>query len=589
MKRFHWGISKRINLFAIIMVVLIIVMGAITYHMAEKIIVENYEKTTEANLNVISRYFSSYNADIRRLTLDIAVDEDLRDYAFGDMTDEIAIRRFKNKLYSRIQSLIISRDGICRVTVLCKDNDGFTVMGTGKHASISQTLAEQYFETDEAKHFNGVSAYGEWGSEHPVLYEALEFPEESCGYYFIRNIIAYRAKVGILLTDISESFISKTLLESNLPVTTSLSYISADGGEISTAKDAEVIRITDTDLLSYIRENEAPNGHRFVKIAGKHYILIYSAVEATDDYLTALIPIRVVFKQTEIVRIISILIVLGAVAVALAIGLGIANTFGKTISLTKDVVKKAAEGDMSVRFHEISPDEFGIINSNFNKILDSFVEAGERTRVAEIRALEAQINPHFLYNTLDAINFVALDSGAEDVSSMITDLADILRYSINDSNATVPISSEVDYLRKYIHLQQRRFKYSFSCLLDVDPDAMGVYLHKLILQPLIENSIVHAFVGRTEDNQIEVHITRDGNDIQIRVSDNGIGITPGLLKEINEFTGYEDNRGNIGIRNVLARLKMYYGDKCKVVASSDENGTVFTIDIEGIASENSDC
>ncbi len=569
------------------MVVLIIAMGTITYSMAEKIIVENYQKTTEANLNVLSRYFSGYISDIKSQTLDIVVDKELWDYAFGDMTEDSAIRSFKNSMYSRLQTLIFSREGIDRITIICKDNEGFTVNSTGSHTFIPLSTAEKYYETEESKHYDEVSAYGEWTSSHET-FDELFGHNNGYSLSFIRNITAYRSKVGRLIVDISESFITKTLLESNLPATTSLSYITADGGETCIAKESETIRIKETDLMSFLRETDSSSGYRFVSLKGDEYILIFSFIEETGDVLTALIPKNIVNEQTRIVRTFSVVIILGAVTIALAIGFGISNSFGKTLALTRNVVKKAAEGDIHVRFDEDNADEFGIISSDFNKILDSFVEAGERARIAEIRSLEAQINPHFLYNTLDAINFVALDAGDEDASRMITDLADILRYSINNSNSKVLISSEVEYLRKYIHLQQRRFKYSFSCVLDVDPEAMNVYIHKLILQPLIENSIIHAFVGRTEDNQIEVHIIRDEKDIHIKVSDNGIGIPEELINEINTFSGYVDGKGNIGIRNVLARLRMYYGDKCRVFANSDENGTVYSIDIEDIADENSD-
>ncbi len=567
------------------MVVLIIAMGTITYSMAEKIIVENYQKTTEANLNVLSRYFSGYIADIKSQTLDIVADKKLWDYAFGDMTEDTAIRSFKNNMYSRLQTLIFSREGIDRITIICKDNVGFTVNNTGSHTFIPLSMAEKYYETEESMHYDEVSAYGEWNSSHETFDELFGF-EDDYSMSFVRNITAYRSKVGMLLLDISDSFIINTLLESNLPDRTSLSYITADGGETCIAKDAETIRVSDTDLFDFLKETDSSGGYRFVSVKGSEYILIFSFIEETRDVLTALIPIDIVYEQTAVVRLVSTLIILGAVSITLIIGLGISHSFGKTIKLTRDVVKKAAEGDIHVRFDESTADEFSIISRDFNKILDSFVEAGERARIAEIRSLEAQINPHFLYNTLDAINFVALEAGDEDAGRMLTDLADILRYSINNSNTTVLISDEVEYLRKYIHLQQMRFKYSFSCVLDVDPEAMNVYIHKLILQPLIENSIVHAFVGRTEDNQIEVHIIRDERNIHISVSDNGIGIPKTLIDEINTFSGYEDGKGNIGIRNVLARLKMYYGNKCRVFANADENGTVYSIDIEDIADEN---
>ena len=120
-------------------------------------------------------------------------------------------------------------------------------------------------------------------------------------------------------------------------------------------------------------------------------------------------------------------------------------------------------------------------------------ESMVREKNAEIRSLEAQINPHFLYNTLDTINWQAIEQQQFSISQMITKLAQILRYSIHNSNEIVTIRTELEFLKKYIYLQQQRFDYSFQCSIDADEKVEECCIHKLLLQPLVENTIIHGF------------------------------------------------------------------------------------------------
>ncbi|NLZ83143.1 MAG: histidine kinase, partial [Clostridiales bacterium] len=206
-------------------------------------------------------------------------------------------------------------------------------------------------------------------------------------------------------------------------------------------------------------------------------------------------------------------------------------------------------------------------------------EAGERQRHAEIKALEAQINPHFLYNTLDTINWMAIDKNEFDISNAISSLAAILRYAIKNSNLTVEIRDEIQWLKDYIYLQQTRLKNSFSCDINVDPDVLDCKIHKLLLQPFIENSIIHGFEGVYKEHVLEIIFKLVGEFVSITVKDNGKGIEPSLVESFNMeiFHTIEDD-SHIGMKNAIARLHMYYGTNARVnVSSTLGEGTVITL------------
>lgn len=254
---------------------------------------------------------------------------------------------------------------------------------------------------------------------------------------------------------------------------------------------------------------------------------------------------------------------------------------------------QANHGDMKARIEVRGNDEFTRISEQFNYMIEEIHQSNEqekeslvRVKNAEIKSLEAQINPHFLYNTLDAINWVALDNEQYSISKMLTSLASILRYSIHKSNEIVEIQDELEYLKKYVYLQQQRFDYSFICTIDVEEDLRHYRIHKLMIQPLLENTLVHAFPGNTGMDEVNIRIGRTGKEgmLEIVVEDNGVGISPEQVELFNHFDYQKEKiETSIGVRNVITRLKLYYGSQGSFYVESgketDKEGTRITMRI----------
>ncbi len=202
-------------------------------------------------------------------------------------------------------------------------------------------------------------------------------------------------------------------------------------------------------------------------------------------------------------------------------------------------------------------------------LLEKMKRSVERQKNAEIAALEAQINPHFLYNTLDTINWMAIDRDEYEISNMIATLARILRYGISDSNGIVKIRDEVEWLKQYIFLQQTKLKNSFECHINVEPELMELSIHKLLLQPFIENAILHGFEGVDSAHLLRMEMRREKDLIRIEIEDNGCGIPGDIVQKMNrgifQKTG---DKNHIGMENAITRLHMYYEEKSNVVIQS---------------------
>lgn len=248
-----------------------------------------------------------------------------------------------------------------------------------------------------------------------------------------------------------------------------------------------------------------------------------------------------------------------------------------SIKKVVEAMKLAGKGNLNVK---VSPDkdrptEIEIIADEFNSTMDKLKISTEKQKNAEIMALEAQINPHFLYNTLDTLNWMAIDKDEYDISNNITALASILRYGITNSNGVVKISEEVQWLKQYIFLQQNRLKNAFECNMRVEPELMDLPIHKLLLQPFIENAILHGFEGVSRTHVLNVEMRREEDTICIKIEDNGCGMTEDMVWEVNHgIFGNAESKRHIGMENAITRIRMYYGEKAVVrIESEADQGT----------------
>lgn len=251
-------------------------------------------------------------------------------------------------------------------------------------------------------------------------------------------------------------------------------------------------------------------------------------------------------------------------------------------------MQEVKKGNLDVVVPVQSFDEIGRITDNFNEmtvrvkeLIQEVTDAKEHQKNAEIRALEAQINPHFLYNTLDSINWMAIEREEYEISRMIRNLGVILRYSVNKSNQIVTIRELADWLEKYISLQQMRFNDAFTCSLHVDEKILGRKVYKLLLQPFVENSIIHGFKEMESGGILRIDITeaQEGRGIVIIIEDNGKGMPPEVRMDFNDRErAIQDDGGSIGLHNAFSRINMYYGDAASWnVSSIPEMGTVITL------------
>ena len=196
-------------------------------------------------------------------------------------------------------------------------------------------------------------------------------------------------------------------------------------------------------------------------------------------------------------------------------------------------------------------------------------------RKTELRALQAQINPHFLYNTLDSISWMCEQGKNAEAVEMVNALARLFRISISRGHELIPIRSELMHAESYLEIQAYRYKNQFTWSIDADKRCLDYLCHKITLQPIIENAIYHGINGLVDDGEILVSVKEDGEDILFTVRDNGSGMTEEQIAAIMQKE--QSDHAGIGIKNVNDRLTIYFGSAygIRIESEPDQGTSVF--------------
>ncbi len=212
-------------------------------------------------------------------------------------------------------------------------------------------------------------------------------------------------------------------------------------------------------------------------------------------------------------------------------------------------------------------DSFGHMVVRIQELMTTVREEEVNLRKTELKALQAQINPHFLYNTLDSIAWMCEQGRNADAVKMVHALARLFRISISKGHELIPIAKEIEHAESYLQIQKYRYKNQFTYAFDVDPACLDYLCNKITLQPIIENAINHGLDLMVEEGHIDVQVKQDGDDIVFRVQDNGVGMSAEQIEAIMQ-RGPKDRTG-IGIKNVNDRLKIYFGKNYGLHISSE--------------------
>ncbi len=584
--------TKLICLFLVTSVIPLFVLSVYSYYNTSNTLKKNMEELTLNNLEQTGNSLEIWMESYEDLLYQIYTNDDVVKLVdkLNNGEDESVTR---NQLRRILNGLINTKDYIRAITIITSENKLVTY-----HQLTAYTNEDSWiknFSLGQEELYDSISADNKTHI-FPTEYAVSFANEDYYLFHISHRIIDYKdleKRNGAVIVSIDEELLKKVCL------TKGEDKLSFDNFNFIVDKKGRIISYPDSTRLA----RNITDGGRTSQEKKEDYLKFIHSEKLFEDKYTSLyvyenkdlgwdVVNAVNQKETMMgitnqqrINIAACLLCLGMVVI---LTLLLSRQLSGSVQKVVRSMETVSSGNLGTRVEvdKQMPLEVEFIAIQFNDMLEKLdtalkkeKEAGERQRLAEITALEAQINPHFLYNTLDTINWMAIDKDEFEISNAINTLASILRYAIKNSNATVEVREEVSWLKNYIYLQQTRLKNTFRCAMDIDTQVMECRVHKLLLQPFIENSIIHGFEGRSGENMLAIRMAKEGEYLQIIISDNGGGMEPSFVERLNEraFHMMEEN-GDIGIANAFTRLFMYYGEDAHVqIRSVLEEGTEIII------------
>ncbi|SNU08076.1 two-component system, sensor histidine kinase YesM [Lachnospiraceae bacterium] len=258
-----------------------------------------------------------------------------------------------------------------------------------------------------------------------------------------------------------------------------------------------------------------------------------------------------------------------------------------------EMTEKFAGGDFTVSYHTDRTDEMSTLAESFNSmvkeietLIDDIHKEQENAKDAELRLLQEQINPHFLYNTLDAIIWMTESGENQKAIQVIQELSSFFRISLSKGQSEITINNEKEHVKSYLEIQRYRYQDIMDYELHFDEDILDYHIQKLTLQPIVENALYHGIKNKRGKGLIEVYGMKDGSDIVFKVKDNGIGMNEEELERLRKLISnvdaavYDSEKSGFGMANVEKRIEMLYGRGYGMkVDSTYMEGTTVTVRI----------
>ena len=564
---------------AVLVLSAVVVVTGVSMKFTNTSIFENSSEYTHTIIQQMNQNIDSYIDYMENIAYLISSNEDVQDYLFDEKIDNEGRYRILNQF----QTILDSRSDIRNVGIISKN--GRMLINDGSK-SVNQDLdlnTQEWYATALEKPNGPILT-----SSHVQHIISGERPWVITLSRGIRDRSGSGEKEGVFFIDLNYSAISGLCDQSTVGTKGYAFILDAKGNIVYHPQQQQLYNELQTENISLIMDTDEDTVLTGTGNDGKLYSI--SRSEKTGWTVVDCTNVKELLSKSRQAQSVYVLTAIILVIVALLFSRFMARSITLPIQKLRDSMKKVQEGDFSVSDVVVdSKNEIGSLTKSFDvmthrihELMEQNVHEQEEKRKSELKALQSQINPHFLYNTLDSIIWMAEGKKNEEVVLMTASLARLLRQSISNEDEVVPIANEVEYARGYLTIQKMRYKDKLEFQIDVDPSILHIPLIKLVLQPIIENAIYHGLKYKESKGLLIVRgFMKDGNAV-LQVIDDGVGMDEDTLAHIYDRHKVNYHSNGVGVYNVQKRLKLYYGDDYGITYESQKgNGTTATITIPG--------
>ena len=564
---------------AVLVLSAVVIVTGVSMKFTNTSIFENSSEYTHTIIQQMNQNIDSYIDYMENIAYLISSNEDVQDYLFDEKIDNEGRYRILNQL----QTILDSRSDIRNVGIISKN--GRMLINDGSK-SVNQDLdlnTQEWYATALEKPNGPILT-----SSHVQHIISGERPWVITLSRGIRDRSGSGEKEGVFFIDLNYSAISELCDQSTVGTKGYAFILDAKGNIVYHPQQQQLYNELQTENISLIMDTDEDTVLTGTGNDGKLYSI--SRSEKTGWTVVDCTNVKELLSKSRQAQSVYVLTAIILVIVALLFSRFMARSITLPIQKLRDSMKKVQEGDFSVSDVVVdSKNEIGSLTKSFDvmthrihELMEQNVHEQEEKRKSELKALQSQINPHFLYNTLDSIIWMAEGKKNEEVVLMTASLARLLRQSISNEDEVVPIANEVEYARGYLTIQKMRYKDKLEFQIEVDSSILYTPLIKLVLQPIIENAIYHGLKYKESKGLLIVKgFMKDGNAV-LQVIDDGVGMDEETLAHIYDKHKVNYHSNGVGVYNVQKRLKLYYGEDYGITYTSElGKGTTATITIPG--------
>ena len=392
---------------------------------------------------------------------------------------------------------------------------------------------------------------------------------------------------GVLLVDMSFSGIEQICKDVELASSDGYLYLIDGDGEIIYHPRQQLI------YAGLLEENNRTaagyeDGSHAETFGGAKRQVTVKTVGYTGWKLVGVVPADNIWDNYGQLLLFFLFVVLFSIFLLVFVNLHLSERISVPIKTLERAVKELEAGREEVDIDVSGPYEIERLGhfirsmvSTMRHLMDDIIEQERQKRRSELEVLQSQINPHFLYNTLDSVVWMTENGRTDEAILMVTSLARFFRISLSRGSNIIPIADELEHARHYLTIQKMRYKNKFSAVIAAEDGVEGLYTIKLIVQPILENAIYHGMAYADGDGEITVRARRDGEDVVIEVADNGPGMPEEMVERLldQSYAAAPGTKGSgIGLRNVHQRIRLTFGEEYGLAIHSEPDaGTTVCI------------
>jgi two-component system sensor histidine kinase YesM len=581
--KFHSIQNTLIRAFAALIVFTILLLGAISLYFLRETLVQNAESTTTQLVNQMNRVIENYVKYMDDIALVTAKNEDVRAFMENPAADSPALRLKINQSFRAIRSV---RKDIDSIFLITRDGRAIAATQGEGHLNPSVDLESRFREIHEGLKpgFPAVSsAHVEnlVDDRYPwVISLARGMPAA-----------ADARSVGIIQVDLNYEIIAD--LCRNIQLGTSGYVFILDGkGDLVYHPRQQLIygnlkseRFSDVLALN--------GGYLRTVVDGREVLYTAASSSQTGWTVVAVSYPDELFSSRRHAEYYFLMLALLSFVTAIGAAHLISTTISKPIGKLRRSMQAVESGNFDIDITVQTSNEIyqlaqdcDIAIKKVRDLIEQNRKEQELKRALELRALQAQINPHLLYNTLDSIIWMIELGENQNAIDMTSSLAKLFRLAISKESEMISIRNEIEYVEAYLAIQKQRYKEKLSYEISFSPELYGLKIMKLLIQPLVENALYHGIKGMDGPGHIKIIGSREDSAVVIRVGDNGVGMSAEILDALNEGNVEPSTSGGVGVKNVQERIRLSFGPEYGVrLESSPGEGATAVVRIPVIPGE----